>query len=115
VSRVSISATLNEFASQVDPDDVAAIPVGKKPRRSADPGADIEHPLASGQAAELGKPDRCRTLPAMELVDRGEVVRGQMVDILAGRLQCGEDSVAQILCSVMRFDRIIRHLHPQSV
>jgi hypothetical protein len=76
----------NELGGQIDAADTAAIMPGEIARRTTEPRADIEHPLASSEADELGEPHRRRPLAAVKLVDGCEVVGRQMVEVLSGGL-----------------------------
>ena len=102
----------DEFGGQIDPADPHAVMRGEKPRRPAKPAADIEHPLAPAEIEHLGEPDRRRPLPAVKLIDRRQIVRGQMVDVLAHPLQRRQDRRPERAAGVMVFDRVevIRHL-----
>jgi hypothetical protein len=46
----------------------------------------------------------------MKLVDRSQIVRRQMVDVLPGLLQRRKDEAAKILAGVMGLDGIVRQL-----
>src|SRR5207249_2257742 len=94
---------------EIDAADPAAVTPGEKPRRSAEPGADIEHPFASGEAHEVGEPYCRRPLATVKLVDRRQVVQRQTIEVLSGRLQRREDSRPEIGTRVMSFDRVISH------
>jgi hypothetical protein len=94
----------DKFSGQVDAADPAAVAPSKIPRRAAEPRPDIEHPLGSAKADKLGEPHRRRPLTAVELVDWCQVVRGQMVEVLAGRLLRGSPRRDRLGCSGSRRD-----------
>ena len=99
----------DEFCGQIDAADPAAVMPGEIPRRPAEPGTDIEHSLGSGKADEFGEPHRRRALAAVKLVYRREIVRAQMVEVLASRFQRREDRLAEIGAGVVGLDGIVRH------
>ena len=94
---------------------MAAVMPGEISRRPAEPGADIEHPLGPGEADELGEAHRRRPLATVKLIDRGQVVRCQVINILSGCFERREDRLAEILAGVMGLDRNVRPRLPQLV
>ncbi len=96
-----------EFGGQVDALDLAAVAAGKKPRWPANPGTDVEHPLAPAESEEIGQSDCRLPLPAVKLVDWSQIVRRQMLDVLPGLLQRRENDLAEILTAVVSLDGIL--------
>jgi hypothetical protein len=48
---------------------------GERPRRPADPGADVDHAVAFRDVGELSHRQRRRAAQSMELVKPSEIVR----------------------------------------
>jgi hypothetical protein len=63
---------------------------------SADAAAQIEDPFAPVERQQPGKIDRCGATARMKLIDRLEVIRRKVLDVLSGRRERGEDHGAQI-------------------
>src|SRR5438067_4612015 len=89
------SGERDEFRSQVEAVDLAAELAGEIARGSADAAADVEHALGAVDLRQLCQPYG-RIAPArMELIDRREVVRRQVLDIFSRFLQRPQDDVAE--------------------
>jgi hypothetical protein len=74
---------------------LAAELAGEIARGSADTAADVEHALGAVDLGKLRQPYG-RIAPArMELIDRREVVRRQVLDIFSRFLQRPQDDVAE--------------------
>jgi len=89
------SGERDEFRRQVEAVDLAAELAGEIARGSADAAADVEHALRSVDLRQLCQPYG-RIPPArVELIDRREVVRRKVLDILSRFLQRPQDDVAE--------------------
>ena len=90
---------------------LAAVSGGNIARRPAHAAAEVDNPV---QGFEIGQPDHfCGRLAAagMHLVDHLEVVYRERGEVLAVRLEGGQDRLDQIFLRVMRRDCFGMPLH----
>jgi hypothetical protein len=101
-------ATLDVLLGEIDARDPAAERMREMARRSAEARADVQEVHAAGDAELAGEVDGGLAAADVKLVDRGEIVRLEPVEILTRRPEAVEDCALERPVRVVLGHRLFR-------
>ncbi len=81
-AAVEIGGDRAELRCHVDADELAAEVRGQRACRPADAAADVEHDVVGSDPGGRGEAERRRQPERVEVIDRGEHVGGEVVDVV---------------------------------